>query len=174
MPYSLRPLRCAVLGALLAASCVHAQPCAPYIEEQGLEGAATLRAPTHALVHCEVDQVAYQRVVAQWLRSRSAAAPALRSLALGRAVSYPWISQHLTEAAARDAQWRALAARTPRAGRDRLVAPLLEQRDLLDRLSAPFAGSRYELAGVSFEKVLWNEAGLPFDAQLWLQLDLRC
>lgn len=170
MQVSPRPLRALLLAAALVAGGARAQPCTAHVEEKAGEGVASLRPHTDAFMACEVDEAAYARVVAGWLRGRSAAAPTLRSLALGRAVTYPWVSGHITAAAARDAQWRALAARTPRARRDALLARLLDDPSLRERLAAPFAGSAYQLVGVSYEKVLWNEAGLPFDAQLWLRL----
>lgn len=173
MPFLRPPLRSLALAALLIACGTQARECAPYIEERGNESAATLRPHTHALIRCEVDEAAFRRLVTEWLRGRSAAAPAPRSLALGRAVAYPWISEHITAAAAADAQWRALAARTPRTRRDALLGRLLEDPSLRARLAAPLAGSGYKLAGVSYEKVLWNEEGLPFDAQLWLRLAPR-
>lgn len=157
----------------LQAGLAAAQPCAPLVEQSASGDSAMLRPHVNAFQACTVDETAYTLLVGQWLRSRPADAPPLLSLALGRAVTHPWISGHLMDAARSDAQWRARVARTPRARRDRLVAELLEQRAFLDRLSVPFAGSPYQVTGVSYEKVLWNEAGLPFDAQLWLRLKPR-
>jgi len=40
----------------------------------------------------------------------------------------------------------------------------LKQPQVMQPLAAPFEGTRFEVTWVSFEKVLWNGQGVPFDA----------
>lgn len=161
----------AVLLALLAGPGL-AEPCRPFVEEHASGTAVSFRPHTSAFEACPVDEASYQRVLGDWLGTRlGQVAP--RSVALGRAVQYPWLSRLIAQTAAADAAWRARAAATPPGSRDRLLAELLEQPAVLRRLAAPFENTPYQMAGVSFEKVLWGPDGLPFDAQLWLRLQRR-
>jgi len=158
----------------LAGPCL-AEPCRPFIEEHREGTAVSLRPHSTSFQRCTVDEEAYQRVVAEWLSTRPASAP-VTSISLGRAVDYPWISRHLADAALADRAWRAQAVRLGPGARDRTLAALLKQPQLMQRLAQPFEGTRYEVASVSYEKVLWRGEGgapVPFDAQLWLRLAPR-
>jgi hypothetical protein len=147
-----------------------AQACTPYVEVHA-DGAASLRPHATGLVPCEIDEAAYRRVVGEWLRTRPAGAP-LRSVALGRAVTLPWLSQLLTDTARHDAAWLARVKRLKPGERDRLVAELVMQTAFTSRLALGFDATPYALQGVSYEKVLWKD-GLPYDAQLWLRVAAR-
>lgn len=177
--------RPACVAACLAAACAPALGCEPFVEEQADRSHARLRSHVSALEACTVDEAAYRRVVAEWLRTRADASPALASLALGRAVAYPWVSRHIADAALRLPGWSAQVGNTPRGRRDALAAAALRDPALLRRLAVPFEGSRYEVVGLSYEKVLYGRADehasnaaagatkVPFDAQLWLRLARR-
>ena len=180
------PRGCAVLAALwLAAAPCAAAECSPHVEEQHSPGAATFRPHTSVFEPCPVDEATYRNVVSNWLRRRPADAQALASLSLGRAVSFPWISRHMADAALADPRWNARTGNPRGTGINNLVAELLEEPALLARLGAPFEGSGYAVAGVSVEKVLVGKAGefsssaspgklrVPFDAQVWLRLSRR-
>jgi hypothetical protein len=156
--------------------------CTPFIEEQTNGPYATFRASTNAFQNCPVSEATYRKVVSEWLRSRAGEPPELTSLSLGRAVTFPWVSQHIADTALRIANWKAKVASTPPGRRDALAAAAIRDADLLNRLAAPFEGSMYRVIGISFEKVLYGDADrysshkeagatkVPFDAQLWLQL----
>lgn len=165
-----------------------ADSCAPFIEEHPGWTSASFRLHVSALEPCGVDEARYRRVIADWLQQRPATRPDVTSLSLGRAVNFPWISRFLADAALRSPDWAARVARARSGERDRLARPILQDLALLQRLAAPFAGSRYVVIGFSYEKVLFGRADIhasplasaltsqaaavmvPYDAQLWLRL----
>jgi hypothetical protein len=171
-----------------AVVCLMASPalaCAPHIEERPTESTASFRPHTTAFERCEVDEATYVRVLGEWLHARAADAPELRSISLGRAVNFPWISRYMADSALQSPGWAASASRAKMVERSRLAAKVLNDPLFLQRLDAPFEGTRYTITAISFEKVLFGaaaeyssskEAGkvpVPFDAQLWLRLAPR-
>ncbi len=161
------------------------QACSPWVEESSDHLWATFRAHTTVFIDCPVSEAAYGRVVHQWLEARSPALPPPRSLALGRAISFPWISRFLCDTALGLSAWQKTAATLPRREWDRVAALLVRAPELRTRLAAPFVGSRLQVDGIVFEKILYGPAQqhcssekgdkliVPFDAQLWLQLSPR-
>ncbi len=162
-----------------------AATCTPYIEEHPSGTTASLRPHSTAFLDCQVTEAGYRELVIQWLQSRPPTAPAIRSLYLGRAIAYPWISRYLADAALQSPDWAARVAQARPGEREWLAVPLLRDPLLLQRLAAPFAATAYQVVGVSFEKVLFGRADaysssraagavkVPFDAQLWLRLEPR-
>ncbi len=172
-------------GLLLALPLAWALPapaCEPHVEALREPAHAVLRADRSALSRCTLSEADYRQVVGEWLASRGDDAPALASLALGRAVEHPWIARHLLEAAARSGEWTPRLARATAAEHNRFVARLLTAPEFLQRLDAPFAATAYRVDGVLVEKVLLGPPvasapapadmrhTLPYDAQLWLRL----
>jgi len=159
--------------------------CAPHVEESPRWASARFRAHTDAFEPCPVSETTYRQVVAEWLRERAPDATDLESFGLGRLVGYPWISRYLADAALRSPGWAERVARTRPGEFHALAAPLLGDPGLRARLAVPFEASRYEVVGVSFEKVLYGPAAehasgpdagavlVPFDAQFWLTLAPR-
>jgi hypothetical protein len=172
-----RAFASAAFAAWLAAGLSPALACKPYIEEHSPpSGSFVLRPNKDAFERCEVGEAAYREVVAEWLKARPPGAPAVTSLALGRAVAYPWISRHLADAALETPGWAAKVTRATPAERDKMAAALFRQPHFMQRLALPFEGTPYRVVGISFEKILWGKAGavpVPFDAQLWLRLAPR-
>ena len=165
-----------LIACLAVAACaLPAWACSPWIEEYA-SGHAVLRAHADALQECTLDEMGYQRLVAGWLRGRPHEAGKITSIGLGRAVTYPWLSRHIADAALRQ---------PAHVKGDALAAAVLQDPVLLQRLALPFAATRYEAEKLSYEKVLFGRADryssdknagsrpLPFDAQLWLQLKPR-
>ena len=146
--------------------------CTVWLEEH----AATLilRAHGDGQKECRVDERTYQHVIEHWLRTRPAHSGQITALALGRAVTYPWLSAHMVDAALSQSQ--SLQG-------SQLAKSVLRDPQLLQRLAKPFAGSGYAVQHLSYEKVLFGPADqhsanshagvrqVPFDAQLWLQLN---
>ncbi len=160
--------------------------CNPLLEASADGEAAVFRPHSNAFLHCQVHEAVYRSVVGAWLHQRPSAAPPLRTLYLGRAVSFPWISRHLADAALASAAWDARRGRARRSGGENaLVAALLSAEAFRSRLDEPFAGSPYGVLGVTAEKVLVGPAGehssdaaavdrrVPYDAMLWLQIGAR-
>lgn len=163
---------------------VHAAACEPRVEEQPGAAMANLRAHTDAYTRCVIDEPTYRELIAGWLRQRRADAPVMLSLGLGRAVYLPWISQYLADGAAASPEWRRIER-----GRSRehalFAKRLLNDDGFLQRVGQPFGESPYRVVGVSFEKLLLGPARehstlsqapairVPYDAQLWLRLQLR-
>lgn len=168
---------------LILVTVVSVWACSPFIEEHPDYASASFRASTTAFESCPVSEATYQRVIRQWLQSRSSNLPVLQSLSLGRAVDFPWISRHIAESALKVPRWKSLVAATPRGRLDSLAGPVIQGLELRTRLAVPFAGTEYEVVGISYEKVLYGRARdyashggatmVPFDAQLWLQLAPR-
>ncbi len=162
-----------------------AMACAPFIEEHRSGGAASFRPHTTALERCEVDEPTYRRVVSAWLAARPADAPPLTSLFLGRAVSFPWLSRQIADAALARPGWAARVSQAKPGERDGLGGEILRDLALLGRLAAPFEGTRYQAVRLSYEKILFgpadghtsNRSGgavmVPFDAQIWLKIAPR-
>jgi hypothetical protein len=173
------------LTTALAVAPLSALGCSPFVEEHPNSSSATFRANTDAFEDCPVGEATYRQVVSEWLRSRASGLPEITSLALGRAVSFPWVSQHIADAALGIPNWATKVAGTPPGRRDALAAGAIRDPELLDRLVGPFEGTEYVVTGISFEKVLYGNANehsshrdagttrVPFDAQLWLQLGPR-
>jgi hypothetical protein len=173
------------LTTALAVAPLAALGCSPFIEEHPNSSYATFRANANAFESCPVSETTYRQVVSEWLGSRLSDLPKITSLSLGRAVSFPWISQHIADAALETPNWAAKVAGAPPGHRDSLAAGAIRDPDLLRRLAVPFAGTEYVVTGISFEKALYGSASehsshkdagatrVPFDAQLWLQLGPR-
>jgi hypothetical protein len=125
-----------------------AQPCRPHVEVHPAGTSAMFRPHTDAFQRCPVDRETYARVLREWLAS---APGGVKSVALGRAVHYPWLSELMRE-------WDGGRQPTPA---------------MLNAMAAPFEGSRYEVVGTSFEKVLRGADRLAFDAQVWLRIRPR-
>jgi hypothetical protein len=184
-PMDIRNLKRLVAAMVIATAPLSALGCIPFIEEHADGSYATFRAHTNAFEDCPVSEATYRLIVIEWLRSRSGESANLRSLSLGRAVVFPWVSQHIADEALRLPDWAAQVSSVRPGRRDALAAAAIRDPALIDRLAAPFEGSRYVVLGLSFEKVLYGrgdehasrrDAGatrVPFDAQLWLQLAPR-
>lgn len=179
-------LRCAAGACLARTEQVFAEStCRPFIEEDRTGAYATFRAHTDAFVHCPVSEATYQTVVAAWLRDRRADAPPVETLALGRAIAFPWVSAQIVDAALAQAGWAERVTAARGAAREELAAAVFRDRALVGRLGMPFRGSPYAVARISFEKVSFARADevsshraagptlVPFDAQLWLRLERR-
>lgn len=178
-------LQCLALTMVLATSPLSALGCRPFIEEHQNGSYGTFRAHTNAFEDCPVSEATYRQVVTAWLQSRSGESANFTSLSLGRAVAFPWVSQHIADAALRLPNWAAQVSSVRPGRRDGLAAAAIRDPALLKRLAAPFEGSRYVVLGVAFEKVLYGRADthssrrdagatrVPFDAQLWLRLAPR-
>ena len=170
---------CLAVGPSLALAC------APFIEEHPTWSSASFRPHTTAFEHCTVDETTYRRIVAAWLQSRSSGSARISSLALGRAVAYPWLSQHIADSALANPEWAAQIAKAKPGEREKLAAKVLLDPALLRRLAVPFEGTQFVVLRMSYEKVLFGRADeysskrdagailVPFDAQLWLQLAPR-
>lgn len=168
-----------------------ASACVPHVEEHSGSnaGTASFRPHTDAFTACRTSEEDYRRVVTTWLRGRPTDAPPLTSLYLGRAVNFPWLSSQIADAAWHSPGWATLLRKARPGQRDRLAAEFLRSPVLLHRLAEPFKESAYEVAGISWEKVLFGPAGqhvsdaqrdpttatilVPYDAQLWLRLTPR-
>ena len=171
-----------ILFATLLSAPRVALACVPHIEEHANSPSASFRPHTSASAGCEVSEHEYRRVVNHWLQNRAPGAAALSSLSLGRAEKFPWISQHLADAALHSEEWRTRAARGSAARQNSFVAATLSKPVFLRRLSLPFEGTSYSVLDVSVEKVLvgpasqysstnrTSNARVPFDAQVWLRL----
>lgn len=159
--------------------------CAPYIDHRPEWRSAQFRAHSDAFTVCPVEEAAYRRVLREWLLANDGAHLELKSIGLGRAVDYPWISEYLVQAARDSVRWDARSGRALTRGDNAFVASLLSSPEFIERLQAPFAGSGYSVESVSVEKVLvgdYPDQGashhqrllkLPFDAQVWLTLKKR-
>lgn len=182
-----RPDAQLVITRLLVSTCLAVGPslalaCSPFIEEHPTSSSASFRPHTTAFEHCTVDETTYRRVVAAWLQNRPTGSARITSLALGRAVTYPWLSQRIADSALASPGWAAQVAKAKPGERDKLAAKALLDPALLRRLAAPFDGTQFVVLRVSYEKVLFGRADehasqrsagavlVPFDAQLWLQL----
>lgn len=173
-----------IMTAALLALPSMAAACTPHIEEGPGGKTASFRPHTDAFMHCEVAESSYREVISNWLSTRSASAPPLRGLYLGRALTFPWISHHLAEAALRDPQWDARRGKARSGGPNQWVSATLSGPTFLARIATPFAGTPYTPVGISVEKVLVGRAQevapelnagkqlLPFDAQIWLNVDV--
>lgn len=174
-----------LLAAFLVAQSCAAVACTPFVETRA--GSASFRPHATAFERCVVSEAAYRQVLVDWLRSpeASGAGHDIASLALGRAVAFPWLSRHLADAALRRPGWAARSARATQADRDGMAAAVLRDPALLARLAAPFDGTPVVVAGLAFEKILFGPADrhasdtaagtvpVPFDAQITLRLVRR-
>jgi hypothetical protein len=177
-------LRLGAVAAGLAVSLSAGAACVPFIEEAHSGASASLRADGLSDASCRVHEAAYRQVIVQWLHDRPRSAAPVSSLALGRAVQYPWLSQHIASAALASPGWASRMARAPAGERERLAAFVFKDPQLVQRLAAPFEGSGYRVLGIGHEKLLFGPADVhtagagaaaaavpvPFDAQLWLRL----
>lgn len=158
--------------------------CTPSVEEWLAETTAVFRRHSDAFERCPVDEPAYNRVIADWLRRRPQAAPLTR-LSLGRAIDFPWISGYLAERALDHRSWDSRRGKVRHGDLNGLAAAILSEEKLLSRLAAPFCDTPYLPVAVSVEKVLVGPANgtlakpgsgrrlVPHDAQIWLRIERR-
>ena len=158
-----------------------AGPCRPHVETQS-DGAALFRPHADAMTHCPVAEETYRGVISAWIAAYGQTGVSITSIGLGRAVNYPWISSSLIRAALANPDWDRRRGRSRKHELNVFVAALLQEPRLLQRLSAPLAGSGYRVAAVSVEKVLVGRVNdvlagkrddaalVPYDAQVWLVL----
>jgi hypothetical protein len=105
------------------------------------------------------------------------------SLSIGRLIDFPWLSQYLAAAAAQDSQWNARKGRPLTGNDNHYVSDVLSRKEVLAIFQAAIASSRYQIQGVSVEKVLVGglqevpgyggklvPGRFPYDAQVWFQL----
>lgn len=159
--------------------------CLPHVEEHANWGSASFRPHRDAFLNCPVSEATFQRVLAEWLRSRGETAPAIKTIGLGRAISYPWISEYIAGAALTSPQWNPARGRS-RTGSNNynsLVAGILSNPAFIKRLQIPFEATPYFVVSVSVQKVLVGKVGdvmpgvaresllVPYDAQLWIVLE---
>lgn len=173
---------CGVLAVLAA---VGGETCSPYVESMPRWGTAMLRSHTDAFADCIVDESTYVDLVREWLKTGLDDESAPDSLGLGRLVAYPWLSRALAQGASSRPDWDPKKGRSRKGDANGLVASVLSEQVLMERLGAPFAGSGYRVSGISVEKVLVGPASsvlpayrdpdalLPYDAQAWLTLEAR-
>jgi hypothetical protein len=97
----------------------------------------------------------------------------LRSIAVGRLISYPRLSESLKEMAASDAAWNDLTGKGHPSD-NAVVARLLHESPEAAPLRVAIERHGYTLTGFSVEKVLVTSANgsrLPYDAILWLVVE---
>lgn len=174
-----------LLAVYFAAQACTAIACTPFVETRA--GSASFRPHATAFERCEVSEAAYRQVIVDWLRTADGAGAGrdIGSLALGRAVAFPWLSRHLADAALRSPRWSERIARAAPPERDRMAATVLRDPALLARLAVPFEGTPVVVTGLAFEKILFGPADrhasdpvagtvpVPFDAQITLRLAPR-
>ena len=78
-----------------------ATTCAPHVEFNPEWQNATFRPHTSSVSDCPVDEDTYQKVINNWFADGKDAGTELKSFFLGRAIHYPWISEHIARAALR-------------------------------------------------------------------------
>lgn len=160
--------------------------CTLRVEASGNSPTLRLRAGHPQMRPCAVEQPAMLAVLEQAFTQVGAGSAVFTSLALGRLIDYPWMVRALSVAAAQDRMWDAASGRARR-GLDvnRYVAGILERPDIAGAIEAPLRRHGYRIAGVSVEKVLvggfenvpgWDgprvKGKIPFDAQVWLRLEV--
>jgi hypothetical protein len=105
------------------------------------------------------------------------------SLAIGRLIDYPWLSQYIAITARNDRKWNAKKGKPVALNANQYVSGVLSQKEVLAQIETIVAKSGYRVTGVSVEKVLVGglrevpqyagdmAAGLfPYDAQVWFRL----
>jgi hypothetical protein len=108
------------------------------------------------------------------------------SLYIGRLIDYPWLSQYLAITAREDRKWNAKRGKPLALNVNKYVSGVLSQKKILAQIEPIVAKKRYQVTGVSVEKVLVGglrevpqysgemAAGLfPYDAQVWFRLERR-
>jgi len=105
------------------------------------------------------------------------------SLAIGRLIDYPWLSQYLAIAAREDRKWNAKRGKPVALNVNQYVSEVLSRKEVLGQVETIVAKSGYRVTGVSVEKVLVGglrevpqyagdmaEGLFPYDAQVWFRL----
>ena len=95
----------------------------------------------------------YQTVIEDWVQERGNDAPPLNGFFLGRAMDYPWISQHLAQSALRSPEWDLQAGTAKTGDTSRLVESFLLNDEFKQRLEKPFQHQSYSIGTVSIEKL---------------------
>lgn len=165
--------------ALLVATRVTVFACSPYIEEH--ETTPAFRANTNAYEACPVSEETYNRIIREWLCARQQRSQ-ITSIYLGRAVDYPWISRQIADNALVLIRKNGSVTKMTPKQRSDLESSAIKDAALLTRLATSFAGSSFNVTGISFEKVLYGKATdcssqkdagkmlVPYDAMLWIRL----
>lgn len=181
VPVALRAAFAAALGALLLVT-AHSAGAQALLAER-VEGDCVLRLESHPEWHTARIRVRtsagarcdgqIDAVIALLDDGLALADIRYTSIAFGRTVDFGWLRSALRNLAASDPGWDAASGRPVSGEVNAHVAALIEDGAVFEPLQPVLARHGYTLRGVSLEKVLVAEDGLPFDAQLWLLLAPR-
>lgn len=160
-------MKAVVLAALVSLAAPPPEPCALDPEFSQQESASSLRVRTSESCRHPVVQLveAVERGLAD-----ARAPTTLRSIFIGRLISYPELSESLKELAASDAAWDRAKGKG-QGGDNAVVARLLHRSPNVAALRIAIERHGYRLKGFSVEKVLVTSSPgtrLPFDAMTWL------
>ena len=157
--------------------------CSPAIESNELETRFSLRKSGGQ--DCSINEDSYSKSIRMWLNQRTDETKPIEGYFLGRAIDYPWISQHLAEAAFNSKEWDLKTGTSHEINLYRLVEFFLIEEEFKARLDAPFVNTPYMVSSVSVEKVLIQDVSLvldkyekgsgkvPFDALLSVEMVKR-
>ncbi len=154
--------------------------CLPSVEEHPRWQSAIFRPHTDVFRNCPVSEETYQSVVRKWLQNRTDTTTVFKSIGLGRAINYPWMSEFLAKSALVDPRWDPENGRTDRGHINDFVASILSKPAFINRLQVPFTNTLYTVIEVSVEKVLVSDVKtilsdtkkeghrVPYDALVWI------
>jgi hypothetical protein len=163
-----------IAAAMVANASGYAAPECEIAFERFEETRTILRVRPACPIGFASTQAAVRQVLAQ------AGDAAVITLSLGRIERYPWLSDALARQASSSRRWDAAAGRPVEGHANAYVAAALRG---MPEFTALF--ERWQVAGVSVEKVLWKRAAelqlpagapvsprakLPYDAILWVTL----
>lgn len=103
-------------------------------------------------------------------RARADLVPIASVFLGGRLIAYPWLSQYVIRDAQKNKKWNAGMGNPVGMTSNAYLNQVLFTGQALKPFASVLKQFHYEITGVSCEKVLINEDGLPYDAMCWLQV----
>ncbi|MDH5408979.1 MAG: hypothetical protein OEY00_10240 [Gammaproteobacteria bacterium] len=94
----------------------------------------------------------------------------VRSIFLGRLVSYNWISAFISSHAATDPNWNKKQGRSVKDSTNKYVNKLLSSSEILTAFDKVMSKHQYRATRFSCEKILTNKDRLPVDAMCWINI----
>ncbi len=140
--------------------------------------AMTVRSARKDYERCNIDRDILVNILADAFKILSSAEEhkIVESAFLGRAISYPWLSEHIKSGAEKSEAWALMKGKPKKGEINAFVGDIIFNAEVITDLNVILKSYGLYVSGVSVEKVLVTDFALtgasgkgklPFDAMVW-------